>query len=84
MLSQALVAQGLSPRFGVVVVDTVEQARSRRFVGSPAFVVDGQDLFASAEDLPAVACRTYRTGSGLTGLPEESELRVALRDALAK
>jgi hypothetical protein len=44
--------------FAVGIIDTGEAARSRGFGGSPAFIVDGTDLFRSQE-----------TTSGSPGLP---------------
>ncbi|GAA1250476.1 hypothetical protein [Oryzihumus leptocrescens] len=82
VLAHALAAEGLAPDFEVVLVDTAEQAQARRFVGSPSFVVDGRDLFESPDAVPGVACRVYGTARGLSGLPDESELRLALRAAL--
>ena len=83
VLAHALTAVGLDPRFEVVLVDTAEQAQARSFLGSPSFVVDGRDLFASPDAVPGVACRVYWTERGLSGLPDESELRSALRAAVA-
>jgi hypothetical protein len=82
LLAHALAAEGLDPRFEVVLVDTAEQAQTQQFVGSPSFVVDGRDLFPSQNAAPGVACRIYRTERGLSGLPDESALRLALRVAL--
>jgi len=83
VLARALAAEGLDPRFEVVLVDTAEQAQARDFLGSPAFVVDGQDLFASSTAVPGVACRVYWTEQGVSGLPDEAQLRWALKAALS-
>ncbi|HEY6794010.1 MAG TPA: hypothetical protein VI248_04935 [Kineosporiaceae bacterium] len=83
VLARALTAEGLDPRFTVVLVDSVEEAQGHGFVGSPSFMLDGRDLFPSQGDVPALACRVYRTDRGLSGVPDEAELRMALKRALA-
>lgn len=83
VLARALAAEGLDPRFDVVLVDTSEQAQARDFLGSPSFVVDGRDLFASPDAVSGVACRVYWTEQGASGLPDEAQLRLALKAAIA-
>ncbi|EWT05611.1 hypothetical protein N864_03650 [Intrasporangium chromatireducens Q5-1] len=70
--------------FTVEVIDTDERARSRGFAGSPAFVVDGVDLFASAEAAGSMACRVYSTPDGLRNVPAVRDLRQALKEQAAK
>jgi hypothetical protein len=50
------------------------------FGGSPTFLVDGSDLFPGGA-ASAQACRTYRTSTGIRGLPDLRELRQALKRA---
>jgi hypothetical protein len=82
LLRQALDDVGL----GHVVVRTTviatdENARVLGFVGSPTFVIDGHDPFATAGAAPAVACRLYPTSAGIAALPELSRLRQELARA---
>jgi hypothetical protein len=76
LFRQALDAAGFSDReFETITVDTEEDARARRFFGSPAFMVNGQDLFGTPEMAPGVSCRMYLTASGrITGTPDLEEL----------
>ncbi len=62
----------------VTVVRSDQQARERGFVGSPTFLFDGADPFATAGAPVGLACRVYSSGSDLTGVPELDELRDAL------
>ena len=70
--------------FSVEVIDTDETARARRFVGSPAFLVDGVDLFASAEGTGSMACRVYPTPDGPRNVPALRDLRKALKEQAAQ
>jgi hypothetical protein len=63
------------------VIASDEDARRRRFAGSPSFFADGRDLFADATATPAHACRLYRGATGLSPLPDLVELRQALKQA---
>lgn len=66
--------------FRVRVVDTVAGAQARGFAGSPAFVVDGTDLFGVDGARGPLACRVYSTPEGLRNLPERRQLRRALKE----
>jgi hypothetical protein len=66
--------------FTVEVIDTDERARFRRFAGSPAFLVGGVDLFASAEAPGSMACRVYSTPDGPRNVPTLGNLRKALKE----
>ena len=51
------------------VVESEEEAAGLAFTGSPSFRVNGRDPFPS-HDVPSLACRLYRTETGLAGLPD--------------
>jgi hypothetical protein len=64
-------------------VDTVEQARAARFLGSPTVRVDGRDIdpaTARRGDY-GLGCRLYPgpSGSGVAGVPNDELLRGALQ-----
>ncbi len=69
--------------FETTVVATEQEAAARGFVGSPAFLLNGRDLFAAPNAAPAVACRVYRTGHGLSGTPALTDLVAALRSGIS-
>jgi len=85
MLRTALDDIGLTKtRFSVQVINSDEMAQLRNFAGSPAFLVDGVDLFASDGDAGSMACRLYATPEGLQGIPALGDLRKALKEQAAR
>jgi hypothetical protein len=64
----------------VVRVETEEQARELRFVGSPTIRVDGQDIDPPTDSRYALTCRAYRLADGrISPLPSKGMIRRALR-----
>jgi hypothetical protein len=63
-------------------ITTDDQAKALAFHGSPTFAAGGLDLFPTVGEA-AISCRVYRSGQKLAGLPAVSELRSAIRAALA-
>jgi len=64
----------------VFKVETEEQARELRFVGSPTIRVDGQDIDPPTESSYALTCRAYRLEDGrISPLPAKDMIRRALR-----
>jgi hypothetical protein len=74
-LREALVAVG---RAGTevehVLVSTDQEAEVLSFHGSPTVLVDGLDPFAAADAPVALACRLYRTETGVAGSPHRGQL----------
>ena len=69
----------------VVKVETEEQARELRFVGSPTIRVDGQDIDLPTESRYALTCRVYRLEDGrISPLPAKDMIRRALRSPAKK
>jgi hypothetical protein len=72
----------------VRVVDVPDQPAAEQvgFLGSPTIRVDGHDIEPGAESQEEYvhACRLYRVGHSLRGLPDEDWLRQALRTAEAR
>ena len=67
----------------ITVIDTDEQARARRFAGSPTFLIDGSDPFAGRGAPTAMTCRIYSTKAGPAGVPDVERLRAELVRACA-
>ena len=79
LLRTALDDIGLSgTTFMVRIIESDEEARAHTFAGSPAFVVDGTDLFESAGPRGAMSCRVYPTPDGPRNVPAPDDLRRAL------
>lgn len=83
-LLQAVRAAGLSPNQRVELqrVMTQEEAEMLRFVGSPTFLIDGRDPFATPGQPYGLACRVYETPEGLAGSPTKRQLVAALQHAM--
>lgn len=78
-LREALTAAGADPDSVIYQKVTVEQAEAHGFGGSPTILVDGNDPFADADAPSGLACRIYRTSSGLRQpAPAIEELQAAL------
>ncbi len=84
LLAEVLSEEGCGDRAArVEIIESQEDAQARGFIGSPSFFFDGVDLFAVPGATAAVACRTYATPSGLTGLPDRATLTAAVHARLA-
>jgi hypothetical protein len=82
LLRAALDDVGLTATsFTTTVVESLEEADSRGFLGSPTMVANRSDLFPEPGRPPALACRIYAHPDGSTGLPDLRELRRALKRA---
>lgn len=85
LLRRALDDIGLADtRFTIRIIDSDEAGSAYGFGGSPAFVVDGLDLFDVGRGVGALACRVYRTPDGPRNVPESGALRQALKERVAK
>jgi hypothetical protein len=75
VLSQGDVSTQIRP----VAVNSDEEARRLRFLGSPTIRVDGEDLFPVPDRAGyALGCRMYVTPEGLKGSPTAKMVRAAL------
>lgn len=63
------------------VVDSIEQAQTRHFPGSPTMLANGVDLFPELTRPAALACRLYAHPAGTSGLPDLAALRERLERA---
>jgi hypothetical protein len=69
-LAEVLSEEGLEAEVELVTVNTDEEARWLRFLGSPTIRVDGRDLFPVPErDNWRLGCRVYATPEELRGTP---------------
>lgn len=85
LLRRALDDIGLAQTpVAVRIIATEEMARARRFAGSPAFVMDGVDLFESGTTGGSMACRLYLAPDGLRNVPTLRDLRRALMERAAR
>ncbi len=78
-LKAALDVEGLQATIETVEIRDDVQARAERFLGSPSFRVEGQDLWPEDRTEYALDCRVYHTPAGLRGWPTVDMLRERLR-----
>lgn len=79
LFASALELEGMDPALLTVTEITTEaEAAAASLHGSPSFIIDGTDLFAS-NAAPALTCRVYPSQRGLSGQPDLESLRKAIR-----
>ena len=79
-LREVMAEEGISSEVEVFKVETDDQARQLRFVGSPTIRVDGQDIDQPSDPRYALACRAYRLEDHrISPLPSKDMIRRALR-----
>lgn len=78
-LRTALNNLGLDWPVELVHVHDEDQAAQRRFLGSPSFQMDGQDLWPEERAEYTMSCRVYATPEGLKGWPTVEMLEERLR-----
>ena len=64
----------------VKVSDDSEAARLK-FIGSPSFRINGQDLWPEERESHSLSCRVYATPDGLKGWPSVEMLREKIKMA---
>ena len=83
-IKAALAAEGVETEIEVIEINSEEEARANRFVGSPSFRLNGRDIDPEAEKGQPyyLNCRIYQTDSGrVSPLPTMDQLRQAVRTA---
>ena len=79
-LREVVAEGGISREVEVINVETEDQARELRFVGSPTIRVDGQDIDPPSHPRYVLTCRAYRLEDGrISPLPSKDMIRRALR-----
>lgn len=82
LLRTALDDIGLPDKdFDTTVVVSQDDADRRGFAGSPAFFVDGIDLFREPGRPSGLSCRLYRSLNRAGGVPDLVDLRRELKRA---
>ena len=81
LVRQTVDRLGLDADIAKIHVETEEQARQMKFLGSPSVHIDGVDIEPDAEANMTFGrrCRVYATEEGLSGTPPAKMLEAALR-----
>ena len=74
-LKSALQEEGLSTSVEMINVIDDDDAPRLKFLGSPHFRVDGQDLWPEERKNYSLSCRVYPTPEGIRGFPTVAMLR---------
>ncbi len=79
-LREVMDEEGIPNEIEVIKVESEEQARKLRFVGSPTICVDGQDIDPPSDSRYALTCRAYRLADDrISPLPSKDMIRRAFR-----
>jgi hypothetical protein len=79
-LREVMDEEGIPNEVEVIKVESEEQARKLRFVGSPTIRVDGQDIDPPSDSRYALTCRAYRLADDrISPLPSKDMIRRAFR-----
>jgi hypothetical protein len=75
----ALQEEGLSASVEMVKVEDNDEATQLKFLGSPHFRVNGQDLWPEEREIYSLSCHVYPTTEGIKGFPTIAMLREQLK-----
>lgn len=78
-LQAALREEDITADVEMVKVEGVDDATRLKFLGSPHFRVDGQDLWHEEREMYSLNCRVYPTPDGIKGFPTVIMLRRQLK-----
>ncbi|HJW01137.1 MAG TPA: hypothetical protein VJ617_18775 [Arthrobacter sp.] len=75
--TKALALEGITETMHLREVTSEAEAEALEFRGSPTFRAGGRDIFPATGPF-ALACRLYRQGRTLSGVPSLEDVRAAL------
>ncbi len=79
-LREALCAEQINSEIQMVLIETEGQAAKEKFLGSPSFRIDGQDLWPENRESYYLGCRVYATEEGLLGSPTVALLQQRIHE----
>ena len=74
-LQAALAAEKINPEVHLIMIEDEEEATREKFLGSPSFRLNGQDLWPEERRRYTMNCRVYATDKGLQGYPTSEMFR---------
>jgi hypothetical protein len=81
-LEVALIDEQIREDIRLIMIINEEMAAKEKFLGSPSFRIDGQDLWPEERTSYHLGCRLYANENGLRGSPTVEMLRAKLRAAV--
>jgi len=79
-LKSALQLERAEADINLIEVKNDDDARKLKFLGSPHFRVDSQDLWPEERENYSLSCRIYPTPEGIKGFPTVDMLRQQLEE----
>jgi hypothetical protein len=85
LVRQIVEEENVQAEIVIKEVNSLEDARPYRFLGSPTVYVNGLDIESARRDEANddMSCRIYRTPQGSSGVPPVEMIRQAIRSASA-
>ena len=68
-LKVALIRENIQAEINLVRVDTDAEAARLKFLGSPSFRMNGEELWQEQREQYNLSCRVYATAGGMKGAP---------------
>ena len=81
-LQDALTQAGIQAEIQMVKIDTEQKATDYRFLGSPSFVLNNNDLWPEERDAYHLGCRIYATPQGMKGSPTVEMLQDKIQSSI--
>lgn len=78
----ALSAEGVFADVSLLLIEDNSEAIKEKFLGSPSFRIDGQDLWPDERQSYYLGCRLYITQEGMRGVPTVTMLREKIRNLI--
>jgi hypothetical protein len=78
-LETALKAENIIGEIHLVRIEDDHSAEREKFLGSPSFRINGQDLWPEERQDYYLGCRVYRTPDGFRGYPDTAMLREKIK-----
>lgn len=82
-LHQVIETENLPYQVRLIEITTPQQAQEERFLGSPSFRLNGEDLWPETRTRYNMSCRVYQTDQGMRGSPSVKMLREKILEMLA-
>ncbi|MCL4561687.1 MAG: thioredoxin family protein [Chloroflexi bacterium] len=83
-LEVAAQLEGVQLAVDLIEVKTDQEASKLKFLGSPSFQLNGQDLWPENRETYSLSCRVYKTPEGLKGWPTIEMFRQKLQTYTSK
>lgn len=86
LLREVMAEFGIDTTINAVNITSDDDARLRKFLGSPSIRIDGTDIEIEENESTtySMRCRVYHAKTGLSGVPPKQLIRDALAKSMSK